>query len=204
MQSITDRLIRLVGKKFKKKSITKADIGQPLNFKHISHVGFDPNTGFEIGNVDESIRQFFDKVDFVSVILLLLDIWWKKKSCDFQFLFKVGISENQLKDKETLEFIYDFIEKNGGLDAVKSDIHHSAASITPPPSPPPRVPTRNVPPAPQTLPPALQTSLRSAPPPPPSGTRAQHPAPPPPPSVPPPADVRVQKYLDHPKSKLYT
>lgn len=60
------------GKKFKKKSITKADIGQPQDFKHISHVGFDPNTGFEIGNVDKSILEFFDKVCFICILSLLI------------------------------------------------------------------------------------------------------------------------------------
>lgn len=72
-------------KKFKKKSITKADIGIPLNFQHISHVGWDPNTGFEIGNVDESIRQFFDKViSFFSPFKSLLY---------FMALFKIRLAE---------------------------------------------------------------------------------------------------------------
>lgn len=30
-----------------------------------------------------------------------------------------GVSDHQLKDKETAQFIYDFIEKRGGVDAVK-------------------------------------------------------------------------------------
>lgn len=33
-----------------------------------------------------------------------------------------GISEAQLKDKETSKVIYDFIEKNGGVDAVKDEL----------------------------------------------------------------------------------
>lgn len=32
-----------------------------------------------------------------------------------------GISEAQLKDKETSKVIYDFIEKQGGVEAVKSE-----------------------------------------------------------------------------------
>lgn len=148
-------------KKNKKKSITKADIGNPQNFRHVSHVGWDPTTGFDLENVDKSMRKFFEKV---------------------------GISESDLKDKETREFIYDFIEKHGGLDAVKQDIHHQ--SILPPPSPPPPppVPSRNAPA------PAPSSNFRPAPPPPPSrNASAAHPAPPPPPSDPPPVNVMMQR-----------
>ena len=30
-----------------------------------------------------------------------------------------GITESQMQDKETVDFIYDFIEKRGGMEAVK-------------------------------------------------------------------------------------
>lgn len=30
-----------------------------------------------------------------------------------------GITETQMQDKDTAQFIYDFIEKRGGVDAVK-------------------------------------------------------------------------------------
>lgn len=33
-----------------------------------------------------------------------------------------GISEAQLKDKETSKVIYDFIEKKGGVEAVKDEL----------------------------------------------------------------------------------
>lgn len=33
-----------------------------------------------------------------------------------------GISEAQLKDKETSKVIYDFIEKTGGVEAVKNEL----------------------------------------------------------------------------------
>ncbi|XKL64236.1 hypothetical protein PGB90_004322 [Kerria lacca] len=147
------------GKKFKKKSITKDDIGCPLNFQHISHVGFDKDMGFKMENVDSTMLQFFKKA---------------------------GISENDLKDKETMEYIYDFIERHGGYDAVKENIQQS---VPPPPSPPPPppVPIRNVPPPPS-------ASVRVAPRPPSSTLhRAMHPAPPPPPTSPPPLNVVIQR-----------
>lgn len=51
-----------LGKKSKKKCITKDDIGQPSHFVHVSHVGFDKNAGFRMDNVDDTMKQFFDKV----------------------------------------------------------------------------------------------------------------------------------------------
>ncbi len=39
-----------------------------------------------------------------------------------QTLFdEVGISPSQLKDKETANFIYDFIDKRGGIEALKKE-----------------------------------------------------------------------------------
>ena len=32
----------------KKKKLTKEDIGTPTNFKHVSHVGWDPNIGLDV------------------------------------------------------------------------------------------------------------------------------------------------------------
>ena len=38
-------------KKDKKKKLTKDDIGTPTNFKHVSHVGWDPNIGLDVSVV---------------------------------------------------------------------------------------------------------------------------------------------------------
>uniref|UniRef100_A0A1A8L3J3 Wiskott-Aldrich syndrome-like a n=1 Tax=Nothobranchius pienaari TaxID=704102 RepID=A0A1A8L3J3_9TELE len=77
--------------KGKKKKLTKADIGTPSNFQHIGHVGWDPNTGFDLNNLDPELKHLFDMC---------------------------GISEAQLKDRETSKVIYDFIEKKGGLGST--------------------------------------------------------------------------------------
>jgi hypothetical protein len=46
-----------------KRRLTKADIGLPKNFRHVSHVGWNPNTGFALDNVeDPQLKMFFDKV----------------------------------------------------------------------------------------------------------------------------------------------
>ncbi|XP_047192320.1 WASP like actin nucleation promoting factor b isoform X3 [Scophthalmus maximus] len=158
--------------KGKKKRLTKADIGTPSNFQHIGHVGWDPNTGFDLNNLDPELKNLFDMC---------------------------GISEAQLKDKETSKVIYDFIEKKGGVEAVKNELrrqgpprwsapppppsrggpppppppHHSSA---PPPPPPAR--GRGAPPPP----PPSRAPISTLPPPPPSRPGISAPPPPPPPS----------------------
>ncbi|KAI4802741.1 hypothetical protein KUCAC02_006318 [Chaenocephalus aceratus] len=116
--------------KSKKKRLTKADIGTPSNFQHIGHVGWDPNTGFDLNNLDPELKNLFDMC---------------------------GISEAQLKDKETSKVIYDFIEKKGGVEAVKNELRRQA-----PPPPPSR---GGPPPPPPPPPPHLSSS-------PPSSSRA--------------------------------
>ncbi|KAF1372395.1 hypothetical protein PFLUV_G00264940 [Perca fluviatilis] len=162
--------------KAKKKRLTKADIGTPSNFQHIGHVGWDPNTGFDLNNLDPELKNLFDMC---------------------------GISEAQLKDKETSKVIYDFIEKKGGVEAVKNELrrqapppppsrggppppppHHSSA----PPPPPPPARGRGAPPPP----PPSRAPISAPPPPPPSrpgitGAPPPPPPPPPPPGPPPPA-----------------
>lgn len=50
-------------KKDKNKKLTKADIGLPSDFQHLSHVGWDPNQGFALDNVDPNLLKFFAKVN---------------------------------------------------------------------------------------------------------------------------------------------
>lgn len=126
------------GKK-KKSHLTKADIGFPSDFKHIAHVGWDPNKGFDIDNVQDPVfKQFFNKA---------------------------GVSDKQLRDRDTREFIYDFINTHGGLDAVKSEVVEQV-----PKKPPPKTPNEHIPVNPPPVP-ARTTVNRSAPPPPPGKTR---------------------------------
>uniref|UniRef100_A0A3P8THU5 Actin nucleation-promoting factor WASL n=1 Tax=Amphiprion percula TaxID=161767 RepID=A0A3P8THU5_AMPPE len=143
--------------KGKKKKLTKADIGTPSNFQHIGHVGWDPNTGFDLNNLDPELKNLFDMC---------------------------GISEAQLKDRETSKVIYDFIEKKGGVEAVKNELRRQAPP--PPPSrggppPPPPPPHCSTPPPP---PPPPSRGSRGAPPPPPPSRAPVSAPPPPPPSRP--------------------
>ncbi|XP_014063192.1 neural Wiskott-Aldrich syndrome protein isoform X2 [Salmo salar] len=155
---------KVKGKKGKK--LTKADIGTPSNFQHVGHVGWDPNTGFDVNNLDPELKNLFDMC---------------------------GISEAQLKDKETSKVIYDFIEKKGGVEAVKIELRRQAPPPPPsrggpppppphqtssPPPPPPPVRGRGAPPPP----PPSRAPTSAPPPPPPSRPGMGAPPPPPPPT----------------------
>ncbi|XP_052065955.1 actin nucleation-promoting factor WASL-like isoform X3 [Mytilus californianus] len=169
------------GKKDKKKKLTKEDISTPTAFRHVSHVGWDPTKGFDMNNLDNDMKSLFQQV---------------------------GISDTTDMDKETVDFIYDFVEQHGGIEKIREEIKKkpppppsshskspreemspgqrksSSAPIQPPPprsgGPPPPPPARTGPPPPQ----------RGGPPPPPNRTHLPPPPtparqigqPPPPPS----------------------
>ncbi|XP_052065963.1 actin nucleation-promoting factor WASL-like isoform X4 [Mytilus californianus] len=153
------------GKKDKKKKLTKEDISTPTAFRHVSHVGWDPTKGFDMNNLDNDMKSLFQQV---------------------------GISDTTDMDKETVDFIYDFVEQHGGIEKIREEIKkkpppppssHSAPIQPPPPrsgGPPPPPPARTGPPPPQ----------RGGPPPPPNRTHLPPPPtparqigqPPPPPS----------------------
>uniref|UniRef100_A0A069DUK1 Putative actin regulatory protein n=1 Tax=Panstrongylus megistus TaxID=65343 RepID=A0A069DUK1_9HEMI len=121
-----------ISKKEGKKRLTKADIGKPQNFRHISHVGWDPNKGFDFDKVeDPQLKQFFEDA---------------------------GVSENHLRDRDTREFIYDFINKHGGIEAVKEAVEPPPVPVRarPPPPPPNRAPPM-APPQPPPPPPPIRT-----------------------------------------------
>ncbi|XP_036316487.1 wiskott-Aldrich syndrome protein [Pipistrellus kuhlii] len=176
-----------------KKKIRKADIGAPSGFKHVSHVGWDPQNGFDVNNLDPDLRSLFSRA---------------------------GISEAQLTDAETSKLIYDFIEDQGGLEAVRQEMRRQdplppppppSRGGTQPPRPPavgsskgrsgplPPVPLGGVPPPPPPTPrgppppgrggpppPPPPATGRSGPPPPPLPGAGAPPIPPPPPPPPPP------------------
>nr|XP_022299131.1 neural Wiskott-Aldrich syndrome protein-like [Crassostrea virginica] len=146
----------------RKKRLTKDDIGTPTNFEHISHVGWDPQKGFE--NLDEDL----------------------KKLC-----YSVGLCKSNQIDKETLDFIDDFVEKNGGIEQVKKEIRSSPIKPQPPPVTPPTPPpssqfTRlnteisggrpNILPVSQLLDTPTRPKIKRAPPPPPSQKESQSPS----------------------------
>lgn len=141
-------------KKGGKRRITKDDIGKPENFQHVGHIGWDPQGGFDIDNVQ-------------------MDDNWKK------LLELVGVTDEQSQTKETMEFLYDFVEKRGGIENVTREIEKEQKGG------PPSLPSRDLaPPAPSRGqsrgPPPPPPPSRGAPPPPPPSRMGAAPPPPPP------------------------
>ncbi|KAM3960160.1 LOW QUALITY PROTEIN: actin nucleation-promoting factor WAS [Aphomia sociella] len=159
--------LKAANKKPKTRKLTKADIGVPQDFKHVSHVGWDAKTGFDVGTLpDEEMLSF---------------------------LTMAGVSDSQLKDHATRHFIYDFIHRNGGIDAVKEEIYDTKKpnkGYPPLPAAGPPVPARG-PPTQPPLPPSR------APPPP---ARAVPPPPPPPASLVPPRNPPPPRPIQPPSS----
>ncbi|XP_076286940.1 uncharacterized protein LOC143212235 [Lasioglossum baleicum] len=77
-----------------KRRLTKDDIGPPSNFRHLTHLQFSSNNKI-VDPVDPHLKMFLDKV---------------------------GVSEDQFSNQETRKFIYDFIEQNGGMSAIREDV----------------------------------------------------------------------------------
>ena len=50
--------------------------------------------------------------------------------------FFPGVSERELQDKDTRDFIYDFIDRHGGIEAALEEVENR--NRTPAPAPPPR------------------------------------------------------------------
>ncbi|XP_040172952.1 neural Wiskott-Aldrich syndrome protein isoform X2 [Anopheles arabiensis] len=161
--------------------LQKSDIGSPSNFKHVTHVGWDPHSGFDLIGAQESLKPFLEKA---------------------------GVGDQHLKDRDTCAFIYDFIQTNNVLDTVKSEQssgrkqkppapppvphppppsvpggnhHHQNGQTRNPPPPPPH---RTLPPLPPTTPPKVAPPAMRPPPMQPPPAVAAAPAPPPPPPMP--------------------
>lgn len=168
-----------------KSRLRKEDIGMPSNFKHLTHVGWSPTSGFDLSGEEETLKPF---------------------------LVKAGVDDRLLKDRETREFIYDFIQNHRVLDTMKSEQSggRKQKPTAPPPvpirsnqeqqplhengkqrNPPPPPPNRTLPPLPVTTPPKVNPAP-SRPPPIVQSQQAAPPAPipgPPPPPPPPPAST---------------
>lgn len=91
-------------KKLEGKKIKKEDIGLPSNFKHVTHVGWNAKSGFDLSGEDEALKPF---------------------------LQKAGVSENQLKDRRTRDFIYDFIQSNNVEEIVRKETKKPIAPSVP-------------------------------------------------------------------------
>ncbi|XP_041129048.1 neural Wiskott-Aldrich syndrome protein-like isoform X2 [Polyodon spathula] len=62
---------------------------------HVGHVGWNPGTGFDINHLDSDLRQLFSQA---------------------------GIQQRHLQDLSTSQLIYEVIELQGGMEAVRQEI----------------------------------------------------------------------------------
>lgn len=74
------------------KKLTAADISMPTNFQHVVHVGWSAQNGFDLVDNDPNGSEKLNS-----------------------FLKKAGVSQQELSDRKTRQFIYDFIESNNVL-----------------------------------------------------------------------------------------
>ncbi|KAF9997187.1 hypothetical protein BGZ80_007061, partial [Entomortierella chlamydospora] len=113
--------------------VDKSRIGLPSDFRHIGHIGWDPDVGFDAQNIDPAWRELFEQLDIC------------------------GVSRQQIK--ENASFITDFVNAHGGLPnnskkpnqtGSKPDLSRvdsprpqspQQRRIPPPPPPPPQQPT---------------------------------------------------------------
>ncbi|KAL0486772.1 hypothetical protein AKO1_012121 [Acrasis kona] len=128
----------IFGKKTEKKPVqARPTIGKPKNFQHVSHLGFDPKTGFS--EIPEQWKQIFTKA---------------------------GISEEELRDKKTAKFLVKtMVHENNKKNpppppaALVNASNASVATTTPsvgsgappPPPPPPLVNAPKPPPPPKAV-----------------------------------------------------
>ena len=108
----------------KKHSVTKLEISAPTNFQHLEHVGWDVNGGFNAANLSKDWRDL---------------------------LREAGVSEAQLQDRDTAQFIVNYVEQHGGIESANqhAPVKHvstrarSQSEAAPRRAPPPPPPSRN-------------------------------------------------------------
>ncbi|KAH6571796.1 hypothetical protein BASA60_006973 [Batrachochytrium salamandrivorans] len=115
----------------KKGKIDKSMISAPSNFEHVSHVGYNPKTGFSAQNIPMEWKIIFQKA---------------------------GITEEQLQDKRTAKTVAKFMKQHAAelanpktaqtLAAPGSSSSAAAVPRRAPPPPPPSRGTARAPPPP--------------------------------------------------------
>ncbi|KAG0005731.1 hypothetical protein BGZ65_010274, partial [Modicella reniformis] len=156
------------GSKKSKGKVDKTQIGLPSDFRHVSHVGWDPNKGFDSHNVGPEWENVCEQLD--------------KMGVSIEQLNKVGVSQKDIQDNP--DIVNQFVASHGGPGAAKK--RPAAATHTnraPPTAPVPRakhqrspsagsIPSPSTPPVTKRPQPPPPTASRRAPPPPPPPRRA--------------------------------
>jgi Wiskott-Aldrich syndrome protein len=135
-----------ISDKSKKPKFDKTQIGAPTNFRHLTHVGYDPEKGFSTMNIPPEWKNIFKDA---------------------------GVTEKQLEDKETAKFIYEFMTKNQSTQNEQprpAPAVPAQAPSLPDRSEPTNTPSRKAPPPPPSRT-APGPQPKGPPPPPPSRAR---------------------------------
>jgi hypothetical protein len=144
--------------------ITKDLIGAPQNFKHVSHIGFNQDSGFDMKNIPSEWQEIIERA---------------------------GITKEQLDNEDTRQFILDFVRDNleneqeapseEPLSDSMEPISESLESLEiAPPPPPPRTAANK----PHVVEESISAKEVSQPPPPPPPAPAPKSLAPPPISIP--------------------
>ncbi|KAF9944600.1 hypothetical protein BGZ70_004498, partial [Mortierella alpina] len=80
-------------KKGAKGKLDKTQIGLPSNFRHLGHIGWDPNKGFNVQNIDPEWKNLFEQLD------------------------KMGVSQEDIQNNA--EFVSQFVQSRGGPGVAK-------------------------------------------------------------------------------------
>lgn len=116
------------GKSRRGDSLTAEDIGDPTDFQHLSHIGFNAATGsFDVQNIPAEWQAIFKKA---------------------------GVTNEQLQSADTAGFIADFVKKN--VDRVPAAGHGTSSGGGRPKGPPPPPPAKSSLRGPPPPPPARQ------------------------------------------------
>jgi Wiskott-Aldrich syndrome protein len=109
-----------------KEEETTMAISAPSNFRHVSHIGWSPDSGFQVENIPPE---------------------WKK------IFASAGIRKKELRDPEAAKFIMGVVISTASPDTATATAATTAAAAPPPPPPPAPTPTAAVsvppPPAPR-------------------------------------------------------
>ncbi|KAK9761313.1 hypothetical protein K7432_013881 [Basidiobolus ranarum] len=95
-----------------KPKFDKSMIGTPSDFRHLGHIGFNPELGFDVQNVDPEWTRLFDE------------------------LGKYGLTMDRLDTKQTRRFIYDFVEAHGGPNGENGEVEVLTETLPSPPASP--------------------------------------------------------------------
>ncbi|CAG8553442.1 1346_t:CDS:10 [Cetraspora pellucida] len=141
----------------KKGKIDKASISKPTDFRHLGHIGFNPDTGFDVQNINPSWKNLFDQLGELGISQVnILD------SISHRYL----IPNIEEIITQNADFIMQYVDENGGIKKAKKPANTTtgkpasgATKKTPPPPPPSRRPGSS---------PSAKPKAKSPPPPPPA------------------------------------